>query len=602
MSASPTLAAFAAAWRPQDRRPVCEWGEQYVRPPGSARATRLDVSATPWLREPIEFSADNAVKEQVLLMPTGAGKTTLFDVKIPHSISEDPGSILALIQTDPDAKDYAVSRLEPILTGIPHIAAVAASLPRNRRKVGEWIMPHMSLYVRGLNHSNVQRISVRTVLIDEAWTAKHGLIAEARARTHDRWNQRVIIVSQGGDTHIDIAAERIETELYAAWKRTDQREWSIVCPECGDVYPWKWAGLKYEDATDAHNEIDETAISESAHMICMGRCATRFEDKPIIRRQLATDSRYVVTKPNHMRGHIGWHVHALSLYYVPWGTLAIEWKKANIAWERGDRTPRKIFIQKRGAEFWKDPEEDVKITLSGAGYTFRDYEDGQPVDGEAYRFCTIDRQRDHRWVVIRAWRADGSSRLLFAGRINTSEEIKVLCDRMKVKPALTFQDAQWETGAVYDECVKYGWTALHGDKASSYPHIDARAKRVTQKFYSPIKRASAPGGGQCLYFFWSNEKIKDILTNLRNGHGASYEIADDTSPDWHEQMNSEIKKDQTAKITKAVSSRYVRIGGRPNHLWDGEAMQVTAAVAFGVLSAPEAATSEESTTEEHTTQ
>ena len=86
--------------------------------------------------------------------------------------------------------------------------------------------------------------------------------------------------------------------------------------------------------------------------------------------------------------------------------------------------------------------------------------------------------------------------------------------------------------------------------------------------------------------FFSNEGTKDILAKHRGGHAASWEIPDDAGNDWHVQINSEIKKDTIAKLTKQVVRRWVKIGSRPNHLWDCEVMQIVAALIKGVIAAP----------------
>ena len=312
---SATLAAWCSAWRPQDRRTVAEWASQHVTIPGSARSRRFDPSASPWLREPLEYFADNRVREQVLVMPTGAGKTTIFDVCIPHAIAEDPGSILLAMQTDPDAREHMEDRLLPILHECAPVETLMAGLNRHSVRKEAIVFPHMSLYVGGANKNNFQRKSVRYVFLDEAWLIKHGLIEEARARTHNRWNRRVVIVSQGGNESVTIGAEKRDTELHEAWARTDRRELCMVCPECGETHPWKWKHVTYERND---GEIDERAISESAHYVCPS-CQTAFEDKPEVRRALSSASVYVATNPNALPHHHGWHAPAMAVLQERWG-------------------------------------------------------------------------------------------------------------------------------------------------------------------------------------------------------------------------------------------------------------------------------------------
>ena len=570
------IAAWASAWRPADTRTVAVWAAENVVIPNSARASRFDPSASPWLAEPLEYFSDTSVREQVLILPTGAGKTTVFDVAIPYLISEAPGSVLLSMQTDADAREHMEDRLLPILRGCDPLAEVMRSVDRHAMRKDAVIMPHMSLFCGGANKANFQRKSVRYVFLDEAWLIKHGLIEEARARTHSRWNSRVIVVSQGGEMHVNLASERRDSELYAAWQRTDRRELHMVCPECAAESVWSFKNLKYERTNRDDGTVDEQALMESAEYQCPS-CEVRFPDKPDIRRALSTASVYRKTNPTPLPHHHGWHAPSVALFHERWGDLALAWTRAQKARGMGDDEPLKIFVTKRLAEFWREEELAPEIALGGSGYLLSDYASGELWEGELLRCLMVDRQRDHRWAIVRAWKQTGESRLLWAGKLLMSEDVEQLRVRMKVPKDYVFQDAQYETGQVYDECVRYGWVAFHGSQEDGFTHFPPNRPAV-KKFFSPIKRAQAPCGGQARYIFWSNEKVKDVLAILRAGRGPAWETPDDASADYRHQIASEIKRDVVSKTTKAVRATWVRVR-KDNHLWDCEAM----AVAFGLI-------------------
>jgi hypothetical protein len=263
----------------------------------------------------------------------------------------------------------------------------------------------------------------------------------------------------------------------------------------------------------------------------------------------------------------------------------LEWKKASELTAAGDKSALQVFIQKRLAEFFKDADDEPGVVLGGAGYRFADYANGEAWEGEVYRFQSVDKQRDHFWSVIRAWKSDGSSRLLWAGKVLTSEGLRELQKRMKVADWAVFIDAQYETGAVYDDCVRYGWTALHGSGEGGFAH-HAPGKKPVQKIFSTLKNAQSPSGGRARYVFFANEGAKDILARHRGGHAAPWEIPDDAGNVWHVQINAESKRDTIAKVTKQIVRRWVRVSNRPNHLFDCEAMQIVAALIKGVIAAP----------------
>jgi phage terminase large subunit GpA-like protein len=444
----------------------------------------------------------------------------------------------------------------------------------------------MTCFVVGAKMSAFQRKSVRYVFLDEVWQIKHGLVAEARGRHHDRWNARVVLTSQGGWQHVDTDNGRVKTELFEAWERTDRREWQFTCPDCGTSQPWKWSGLKWADEKRADGSIDDTAITQSTHYQC-AKCETKFHDDIAARRLLANSGSYVAQNPQPLTvpgKHVGFHCNALTLYYVAWSTLVLEWKKASELTAAGDKSALQVFVQKRLAEFWKDEEDEPGVVLGGAGYRFADYANGEAWEGEVYRFQTVDVQRDHHWSVIRAWKSDGSSRLLWAGKVLTVEGLRELQQRMKVADWAVFVDAQYNTATVYDNCARYGWTALHGSGENGFMHHPP-GKRAVQKIFSTLKNAQSPSGGRARYIFFANEGAKDILARHRGGHAAPWEIPDDAGNDWHVQINAEIKRDTVQKITKQIVRRWCKIGSRPNHIFDCETMQVVAALIKGVIAA-----------------
>jgi hypothetical protein len=75
--------------------------------------------------------------------------------------------------------------------------------------------------------------------------------------------------------------------------------------------------------------------------------------------------------------------------------------------------------------------------------------------------------------------------------------------------------------------------------------------------------------------------IKDMLARLRRNQdpskGPTWEIPADTDEDYLRQMESEKR---TKKNDKWI---WLQIGDRANHLWDCEAMQVTAAVMLKLI-------------------
>jgi hypothetical protein len=241
------------------------------------------------------------------------------------------------------------------------------------------------------------------------------------------------------------------------------------------------------------------------------------------------------------------------------------------------------FRLKRLADLWYTEGDAPSVELTASDYLLTDHANGEAIDGELVRFLTVDRQQDHFWAVCRAWRSDGSSRLMWAGKVLTVETLRDLQQTLRVKDKLVFMDASFETSAVYAECAAHDWSALHGSGQPGFTHVGKRQN--VKRFFSPAKFATAGSGGKARYFFWSNEGIKDELSRLRNVGAPFWEYPRDIGPFYLKQLNSEVKRDVVNKATKQITRRYVKTR-RDNHIWDCEAMQVCAAMMTGVLREP----------------
>ena len=600
------IESFAASWEPEDHRPACEWGAEFVRPPQSARSSAFDVTTTPWLREPINLVPDNRFKEIVCLMPTGAGKTTIFDVSIPRAIKTDPGGVLLTLQNDVEADGYWEERLMPILEGIDDLRQMLVSLPRNKRKRGFVAFPHMTLYCSSAKWKALQRKSVRYVFLDEAWMMSHGFIGEARARTHDRWNQRVVIVSQGGTRFVEKNGEIVLGELEEAWSRTDRREFSMVCPECGHVEPWKHAQMLFENVEVNNGEIDERAIVESARYKCPGPCGTEFPDKIEIRRKLAQDSIYVPTNERALPRHAGFHVHGLALYYVPWGERALRWKRAQIAKRQGDFEPLKIIIQKDFAEFWEEQEHRFSGFTSDAppsDYVISENHDkhpgipcGFPWPEEHQRFLAADYQElDGKYfvTVAAAFAKNGASRVIWAGRLNSAEEVRQKQIELGISGRRVGVDCADNTPDINSFCRQYDWLELLGSDRANWPHTEGRSV-----FYAPWSKPEKIGGVKeaCWRTSWANSYFHDLharrLTNAGLSYGVPADIEDMASyvdpqsskaTGFWPQMRANHKIFKEDKETGKKVSKWIRVGKRPDHYRDARCMLLVMAALGGCL-------------------
>lgn len=297
---------------------------------------------------------------------------------------------------------------------------------------------------------------------------------------------------------------------------------------------------------------------------------------------MAGRGRYERMPSNALAGRVSFAYSALAVYWIPWATLVVEWIKAQTLKKAGDVSALRQFVQKRLAEVWREENEVPVIELTGSDYLKADLIDGQRIEGEARRFMTIDRQQDHFWALCRAWRADGTSRLVWEGKVLTLESLRDIQTRLKVEDWCVFQDAGYDAGNVYDECGQFGWNAMLG-RGDDFFWVGTGRQRHQRAFSEP-RPVRSPRGHVCKLILFANEPLKDQLVRLRGQGAPEWEHPRDVSPDWLAHMNSELKRDVVDRVTKQVRQRYVLVK-KHNHLWDCEAMQLVAAMYFRILSA-----------------
>lgn len=566
---APVLDGFLNGFQARFRGDPLDWLEANVTLPHSARATLFDRAVTPWLNEIIQTFTSGAHRQIGIRAPVGGGKTTLLELLVAYVVAEAPGGMLLVGQSDDMAKDFAETRLLPVLQGCKKTAAL---FPRDRhqKRKTSILFPHMPLFIAGANLSSLQEKSMRYVWMDELWRWRPGMIGEAQRRTHDRWNSVVIGVSQGwDDTH----------EAEAFFEAGELRCWGAVCAGCGAWHRLVWSSIKWEDATLEDGTPDWERLANSARHECP-ECGHVTRDTAQERRAMASAGRFERMPSNGLSGRVSFHYSALGVYWIPWGTLVVEWIKAQVLKKSGDLSALRQFVQKRLAEVWKQENDAPPVELRGADYLKADLIDGQRIDGEVRRFLTIDRQQDHWWVLCRAWRADGSSRLIWEGKVLTIESIRDTQERLKVEDFCVFQDAGYSTGNVYDECGQHGWNAMMG-RGDDFFWIGTGRRRHQRAFSEP-RPVRSPRGHVCKLINWANEPIKDQLVRLRAQGAPLWEHPRDVSTDWTAHMNSEVKRDTVDRVTKQVKQRYVLVK-RHNHLWDCEAMQLVAAAYFRIL-------------------
>jgi len=588
---NPVVRGACVGWRPPTRLTPWEWAEHHVKIANSERSTRYDARQLPWVKAPMECWGDATTRQIVCPWPTGAGKSTMAEGCIPYTVSEDPGPIMYLSQTDEDAKFWVETRLKPALKSVLSVADLWPEDRHSSRKL-EIIFPHMPFVSGGANQSNTQEKSMRGLWGDECIFWKPGVMRDFLARHHNRWNRKVMLVSQGGVAGTEDEDGQVSggDEFWLEWMKSDRGEFSWKC-SCGEAQPYAFEAIKYDVISRGAKGVDEQATSETARIVCRS-CGKEHADEVQTRRRLASSNMdngtlgYIPTNPQGLKNIRGFHVDSLAIWWIPWAQEVLEFLEAKRLAKAGVTEKLRQWHQKRRARFWSDDMSDSQVAVTRSDFTKLDHEDGLPIDGEVRRFATADAGGDHYWLTVTAWRQGGTMRVLFEGYVPSDGgdelPLKAIVDQYNVAAPQTFVDIGWDQDRILDLCVKHGWTGIKGEgNKRHFLHKGSNGKMV-EKLYSPIKRARAKSGGIARFIFIASNEIKDILARMLAAVD-QIELPADLSKPFENHMKCERRTVEKNAKTGEEKAVWIRPGSKANHLFDAMCYAVGAALAFRVF-------------------
>lgn len=559
--------------RPKDRLLSWQWAEKHIvvdktsPMPGAWRSEN-----SPWVREVMECFADNNIQVVCVECSAQSAKTQTFLNCALYAISEDPGPMMWVMAAGDEAKTFSKTRLMPT---IEQCKALKDILPtgRSSKTTLEINFPTMPFIMNGANApSKLQSKPVRWLFLDEVRNYPPGALEMVKKRTTAFWNSRTVIIS---------TPDKKNDAMDMAFKSGDQREWFFDCPQCKQQQALVLSQFKWEtNEKTKPNKYNFDALAETIYLECIS-CNHRIKDTPSERRWICDNGRYVAQNLNAPQSKVSFHWNAFLPPWIRWSQLIEEFITGTEVMKRGDIEPLKSFINERLGEPWDEEKNQIgqRMVLKTSEYLFAEV-DRKFCD---FRFFTVDVQMKELWGVIRDWKKDGESKLVWAGQIQTWGEVVQLQRKYEVNNWDVFVDSGFDAAEVYIRCLENGWVALKGDEREKYFH-SRNGKKPRAKIFSEKVRIDTGIGkvtqgdlrGFVNLFHWSNPSAKDILQRLVNGEGSPWHIPKDIFEEYKKQLGAEIKKEMKDPRTGRLKYIWVRIR-RDNHLFDCEAMQIVAA-------------------------
>jgi phage terminase large subunit GpA-like protein len=553
-----------------------QWAEKYFYfDSSSTYQGRWRLDRAPWLADVMLSFADPKVKSGVCRCSAQSAKTQTGMILALWSIAEDPGPFLWIMPAIDEAKTFSETRLQESMEACEPIQALRSGRGMHTALEMHFVSAPLILTGAG-SPSKVSGKPIRYLFLDEEKDMRKGAVAKALKRVRSKWDSKVWRMS---------TPRREDDSIDRAFLEADQRFWHVSCPDCGEAHPLDWDSMHYEAAglsiKDIWYECPEPA------------CDHKWRDVPQDRQWLNSRGIWIPHNTEADPGERSWTWNAILPVWVSWRDIVLEWIKACAAFEIGDKEPLAVFWNETACRpgNWRDTKAEKQLIRLSGTYSVKDYEaKGDRIDNEFIRFATIDRGKGHYWLLVRAWRADGSSRLLCYESIGTYEKLRETLSRYDVRPHCVFCDAGYEKSDVLKECCENGWIAIHG-----LPNVDSfihkvrnqlgKIVREERKLFSQFEFYSIGKGLPTVRLVnLASNRLKDITAFLRSGQGRPWEVPGDIGGIYLNQLTREAREETRNARTGAVQMAWQQ-GVKGNHSWDCEVYQTAAALMAGILGA-----------------
>jgi hypothetical protein len=582
--------------------PIIRFAEsEYVLGPDSAVSGPFRLANAPWMGEIANALADPRCKETTAQLAAQTGKNLLAELWTGYIISEAPGNILYYNSSNDAAKLFTRDRLFPRLQALPSIQPL---WPRNKdgslvTPIDELFLPHMYVLALGQNPTNLQGKSARYVLNDELHLWDAGNLDQARDRCSAFWDGKIFNISTAGEQG---------GEMDLAFSGGTQESWHLSCPTCGGLVRMRWAtkprAIVWEssDVTRPGGKSwNWQELRKTIRFVCPHEgCNEQFVDSRANRIAMNERAAYVALNPTAPPDKRSFHVPQAAAYWVPFEEIVERWIKAMEQFKTGDVSLLRNFVIKRLAETWEHQTPGGNHAKVTGGYSLSDVFNWPE---ESQRFMLVDVQAKggrHFWVVVRAFSADGRSRLIWAVRASSWADVHALEKEHKVLAARVGVDCRHSPKEVEEACATYGWTWMEADeKARKYAHRDPATGIV---YYRPFSMPSArdPGigtkmqGRRIAYGMrFSKEWVRTAIHARIMGHGTEWGLPDDVSElrwpgtndketSYLEQINSWMPAEEQDKKTGRARRFWKQIK-RDDHLRACEEMALIFAAVQGLI-------------------
>jgi hypothetical protein len=271
------------------------------------------------------------------------------------------------------------------------------------------------------------------------------------------------------------------------------------------------------------------------------------------------------------------------------------WKRATIARSRGDLSGLEEVVRKRLAQPWNESEyiSGDKVESAKGGYLLG--EKWSP-GFEPILFGTVDVQKDHYYLVIRAWaviNGELHTRLIEREKVVSVGQIRDLADKWHLAQngldgTRIFLDGNYNTIQVQRIAAENGWMVFRGDKARDFRHDDGLRRIYSPPQYVDIGEGTVGAGGsshvgQIRFSKGAALNRLSLLRSIKDKNDrAVWTYADDAGSVYERQINAWQKVSKT-KPSGEIYYDFVNRDSQNDHFGDCEIQQIVCAAMAGLI-------------------
>lgn len=532
------LSKSACAKKPTDVR---AWLFENVKSNESSRSSSYDISLSPFFSKILDFFLDTETRQINICAPTGSGKSAFFVALLNYIASCDSGETLLCLQNDNEAEAFFDSRVKPTFESNKSLVEIYPKSKKNNTK--EFVkFPHMNLWLAGANYGSLQSKSCRYLIGDELHAWQCGMVGEFMKRHHDRWNRKILLVSQGANEKSDWCETFRTGSLHV---------FSWQCPNCNELNPYRWKDIIFnmELFSDYESFID------SVFMRCPS-CNHEISDTVSNRRKLSEGASFICK--NKTRDSIkSFTFNALSMYWISWAELACEWCESENKRKQGNTLKTEQFIQKRLADFTgniSSPEMSIMPS-------FGSFRTTDAIPENAFLIMAVDVQKSSFWVMV-SYFIDYIGHVIYASNVLALSDIVEISKRFNVQPENVIIDIAYNQDEIKPFCGKNGFWGANGIFKDRF--LRKSGSKVIESSLVSDASLSYQGEIESLSFQYSSNGVKDILA--REMRQNKFRLPNDSSKALIEQMRSETRYETFNEKTGKKDIVWLAKGD--NHLFD----------------------------------